>query len=237
MGTISCPINPDALREPLAQMAKARLYAEDLGQEATDFAVELLELRRLGVDDTDLRWLCGRGYFRHLIECTERSSAKRTFVAEAAVHFASRSCFVLTDTGQEFADSLLLSRSNGQAPAKAPANSSGRAVTTPHWDAELGELRASEIIVKRVPSRATNQTRVLCCFEEDGWPARIDDPLVRSQRSDSIDRLHGTVKRLNGNQMHHLIVFGSDGSGEGIYWRWTPDARKHGLTHPWDKQS
>jgi hypothetical protein len=59
---------------------------------------------------------------------------------------------------------------------------------------------------------------VLCAFEEEGWPARIDDPLPPQQDQDSKRRLSDTIKCLNRKQSHHLIHFRGDGTGEGVVW-------------------
>ena len=56
-------------------------------------------------------------------------------------------------------------------------------------------------------------------FEEDGWPARIDDPLPPAKKIDAKQRLHDTIKNLNRNQKQRLIRFMGDGTGQGVRWK------------------
>ena len=55
-------------------------------------------------------------------------------------------------------------------------------------------------------------------FEEEGWPAKIDDPLAPQSQQDPKRRLHDTIKCLNRNQKNELLHFRGDGTGEGILW-------------------
>jgi len=66
-----------------------------------------------------------------------------------------------------------------------------------------------------------NVIKVLDQFEEDGFPARIDDPLA-DPRAPSKDqaRLHETIRSLN-NKIR-FIRFHADGTGKGIRWEPTP---------------
>ena len=73
-------------------------------------------------------------------------------------------------------------------------------------------------IVKRFKWQAVNQELVLGAFQEDGWPAVIDDPLPPKPEQDSKRRLHDTIKALNRNQLHKAIRFHGNGTGEGIRW-------------------
>ncbi|MCA9075835.1 MAG: hypothetical protein KDA93_12430 [Planctomycetaceae bacterium] len=63
-----------------------------------------------------------------------------------------------------------------------------------------------------------NQEVVLCAFEEDGWPERVDDPLPPQPDQDSKRRLADTIKCLNRKQVNKLIHFRGDGTGQGIVW-------------------
>ena len=71
----------------------------------------------------------------------------------------------------------------------------------------------------RVPS--PSQEAVLAAFEEEGWPAAIDDPLIPQPAQDSKRRLRATLQSLNRNQQNRLIQFRGDGSGERILWELT----------------
>lgn len=96
------------------------------------------------------------------------------------------------------------------APNKTPA--------APWWDAELRALFVGELVVKRFRVPAHNQELVLEAFQEAGWPPHLDDPLPGDAEHDAKDRLHETIKRLNGRQVNRLIRFRGDGTGTGICW-------------------
>lgn len=68
----------------------------------------------------------------------------------------------------------------------------------------------------RVPS--PTQEIILTVFEEEGWPARIDDPLPPDPEVPPKRRLHETIWRLNRNQRARLIHFSGDGTGQGVLW-------------------
>ncbi|HEV3256790.1 MAG TPA: hypothetical protein VG013_07925 [Gemmataceae bacterium] len=100
------------------------------------------------------------------------------------------------------------------ARKKAEARASGR----PRWDGERRELWVGKFLVKGFRRPAPNQEAILAAFEELGWPARIDDPITGEHGRDPRQRLHEAIKSLNRNQMHRLIHFEGDGTGEGIRW-------------------
>ena len=47
----------------------------------------------------------------------------------------------------------------------------------------------------------------LAAFEEEGWPACLDDPLPGGDQVDAHKRLLNAVQRLNGDQVTHLLRF------------------------------
>ena len=63
-----------------------------------------------------------------------------------------------------------------------------------------------------------NQEAILAAFQEDGWPARIDDPLPPVAETDPKRRLSDTIKCLNRKQQNALVRFSGDGTGEGVLW-------------------
>jgi hypothetical protein len=65
---------------------------------------------------------------------------------------------------------------------------------------------------------APNQELILGCFEEEGWPPRIDDPLPPHPELAAKRRLHATITTLNRHHKHRLLRFLGDGSGEGVRW-------------------
>ena len=93
-----------------------------------------------------------------------------------------------------------------------------RDVLTPTWDPLRRQLRLGRDVVKHYKLPSPNQERILCAFEEDEWPARVDDPLPPTPTKDPKIRLHNTIKGLNRNQRLRLIRFRGDGHGEGVLW-------------------
>ncbi|HMO84732.1 MAG TPA: hypothetical protein PKC18_07420 [Lacipirellulaceae bacterium] len=83
----------------------------------------------------------------------------------------------------------------------------------PVWDRERGELKYRGDRVRKVSSRATNIRRILDAFQEDRWPARVDNPL--SGGADS-KKLRDALNRLN--QGLHGLRFFADGTASGILW-------------------
>ena len=75
----------------------------------------------------------------------------------------------------------------------------------------------------RVP--APNQEMVLTAFEEEGWPYRVYDPLPPEEGKDAKQRLHETIKALNGHRLARIIRFHGDGTGEGVFWELVHDWR------------
>jgi len=89
----------------------------------------------------------------------------------------------------------------------------------PLWEARNRELRVDGIIVKRFRVPAGNQELILSAFQEEGWPAYIDDPLPTKSEVSSKRRLHNAITRLNGGQLAPLLRFHGNGNGEGVGWQ------------------
>jgi hypothetical protein len=87
----------------MAALLKAYRYAQSVHQELWEFAVEVQELRRLGLSRSDLRWLICKGYVEHARETTPLSADVRDFQATGKLNITNRTCFVLTDAGLQFA--------------------------------------------------------------------------------------------------------------------------------------
>ncbi len=86
-------------------------------------------------------------------------------------------------------------------------------------------LYVGEDVVKRYRVPSPTQEAVLNAFEEEDWPARIDDPL-RPEPDQNVKRhLNDTIRRLNRNRRLPLIHFSGDGTGTGVLWELTPKAR------------
>jgi hypothetical protein len=110
-----------------------------------------------------------------------------------------------------------------RAPSRAKAASKPvtgrRKPPVPCWDAERRELWLGTTLIKRYRRRAQAVQLILAAFEEEGWPARIDDPLPPLSGIPEPRRLRVAVENLNRRLRNHAIHFEMDGTGEGILWR------------------
>ncbi len=209
------------LRPAVELLRQARRYADDLKRSQWDFAVEMSSLRDAGLTAGDLRWLTCNGYVEHAREISRPGDERREFRPGSNLRFTSRSCFVLTKTGAEFAEFV---SSDGQR-LNRPKNSHTRACSNgqpstplPKWNVEHRELQVNEVVVKRFRVPAPNQELILSSFQEEGWPDRIDDPLPPAADIDPKRRLHSAINSLNRNQKTSLVRFHGDGNGSGVYW-------------------
>ena len=92
----------------------------------------------------------------------------------------------------------------------------------PLWDRNRRILRVGETIVKQYRVPSPSQETILIAFEEEAWPAVVDDPLPPPQPGqDTKRRLRATIQSLNEGQKNRLIRFRGDGSGERIVWELT----------------
>ncbi|WP_145352706.1 hypothetical protein [Roseimaritima multifibrata] len=96
-------------------------------------------------------------------------------------------------------------------------------ISKPEWNPQSRRLSFNGAEVKRYKWPAANQEAVLCAFQEEDWPERIDDPLHPQPDQDTKRRLADTIKCLNRKQVNELIHFRGDGTGEGVTWEWTGD--------------
>jgi hypothetical protein len=92
-------------------------------------------------------------------------------------------------------------------------------VATPTWNRNKRMLLWGSLVIKSFRKTAPNQEILLDSFEEEGWPARIDDPIPPSPGIVPTVRLHDTIKRLNHGMAFHVIRFYGDGTGLGVEWR------------------
>lgn len=217
------------LAEGLHQLLEAYQLAVDVDADVWEFALSLREMRGFGLTNADLRWMVLKNYVQPGCETTLPGESQRSFRPTPGVLFSKRSCFVLTAEGVEAARHAAVVRNSTpvqSAEHSSPAadNASPRPRVVPHWDADLQELRVNGLIVKQYKVPAPNQEMVLAAFEEEHWPARIDDPLPPQSDQDPKRRLHDTIVSLNRNHKHRMMRFMGDGSGEGVRWTIVTDA-------------
>ncbi len=222
--------------ESLRRLFRARQLAEDCGKSVWDFAIEIQDLQKTGVSSEQLRWLVAKQIVDHATEDPAAANQGRRFRSFGGLRLTDESCFTLTEEGLK----LLVQSDQSETPDACrqpdgfiPINGQPRDTNTgglipefairttefPVWDGMRRELRLGSVIVKKFRCRAANQESVLAAFQEDGWPARIDDPLSPVENIEPKRRLADTVKCLNRKQAKPLLKFAGDGTGEGVTWR------------------
>ncbi|MBN2292585.1 MAG: hypothetical protein JXM70_09180 [Pirellulales bacterium] len=214
----------------LTLLSEAYYYAQDVGGDIWNFAVEIETLREVGLTPNDFRWLVAKGYTEPGCEKTETCDCQRRMSVCQGRSFNKRTCkrracFILTEAGLAFAREVAKQISIGEPPAQPPSDdkNNGRIpLPPPHWDGELRELHVNGQLIKRYKTPAPNQQAILEAFEEEGWPPHIYDPLTvnPSQEQPPKRRLNDSVKGLNSHQKNRLIHFSTDGTGEGVRWEW-----------------
>jgi hypothetical protein len=221
----------------------AQKLASRLAEDPWEFSVEWPELRQAGLTCNEGRWLIHRGLAKHAKEVTSATDEWRRFVPYASLALSERTCLVLTDEGCRFAcqiESCGNAAANGRgvevagpvsrelingfgyrvdgAHGRQADGGEGAVVTKPRGDRDRRQLRVGLRVVKEFKVPASNQEIILAVFEEEEWPAKIDDPLPRNPQIDPQRRLHDTINSLNRNQRHQLLHFGADGLGRGVRW-------------------
>jgi hypothetical protein len=198
--------SPDFQRA-LMTLAGAYAYAQEQEQNVWDFAVELQTLHEAGLTPSGLRWLACQGLVEHAPETTRPGALHRSFGPVEMLHVTERTCVVLTARGAELVRQL--DASPQRLPSPGP----------PRWVGSRRQLWLGPLLVKEFRQPADCQERILAAFEEEGWPARIDDPLPPQSGSNPKQHLHDTITCLNRPQRHPLLHFGGDGTGCGVCWR------------------
>ena len=224
---------PTHVQAGLNVLKQAYNYAQDLKRDVWDFAVEIRRLRASGLINNDLRWLIWKGYVEHGREITKPGDAAREFRRDEGLIFAKRTCFVLTDQGAQVVGMTSNNmrfdhrsngshfRSNGRFAGEASARE--QEIQVPSWDRDRHQLRLDGRLIKEFKLNSPNQEAILMAFEEEGWPPRIDDPLIPHPETESKERLRNTIKSLNRKQVHRLIRFMGDGTGEAVRWELIPE--------------
>jgi hypothetical protein len=202
----------------LLLLHEALAAALGAGRDPWEFALEIGQLRALGLTNTDLRRLLCRGYVAHAQEQTGSAAPARSFHPVPSLALPERTCFVLTALGGRVASGR---PEEGPAGALtwAPHGAGGVALERPVWDSAVRELRWQGRLVKHFRVPAANQEAVLAALEQQGWPPRIDDPLPEVVELDPKVRLHDTIKALNRRHVSVVLRFLGDGTGRGIAWR------------------
>ncbi|MCA9067958.1 MAG: hypothetical protein KDA84_03495 [Planctomycetaceae bacterium] len=218
------------IRQGIAELLRAYEYATLTKRNPWSFAVEIEQLRALDLTECDFRWLTCLGFVEHAREITRMEDDGRDFRSTGHLTFAERTCFILTEKGAEFArhleetalpacctECLAMEFIPQVLDVDSPTDS-----PSPVWDSERRELRLAGVLVKQFKWPAINQETILMAFQEEDWPARVDDPLPPHLGLEPRRRLQDTIKCLNRNQKTKRIHFRGDGTGEGIIWELVP---------------
>jgi hypothetical protein len=221
---------PDVLPAALELLLEGNQCARDVAQSEWEFAVEIVDLQAAGLTKNAIRWLVHKGYVKFALETTKAlGKPGRQFCSAVNLIFPSRSCLVLTAAGVHCAQQLvqpgatILSDAENISPTATtspPASPASPPVAPPQWDPDLRTLRVGDVLVKHFKVPAGNQELILSAFQEDDWPAFIDDPLPPAAGIDAKRRLHDAINRLNRNQSARLIYFKGNGNGRAIRWEY-----------------
>jgi hypothetical protein len=194
-------------QQALSHLLAAHRSAAELSLPRLEFAWQLPSLHALRVTDVTLRCLVRCGLVEHYLETTRADQAQRAFRRAPNLRFTKASCLVISAAG------IALAEPSIERDPRAPVGGN-----RPHWDAVQRQLRCGPHLVKHFKVPAPNQELILDAFEEEAWPAHIDDPLSPHPALDPKRRLHNAIDSLNRNQKHSLLRFHGDGRGRGICW-------------------
>jgi hypothetical protein len=106
----------ERLMPALRHLLRAYDYAQDVGRDRWEFAVELSELRRLGLNHADCRWLMCKNLVELARELAPRTDGVRQFRRLLGLSLGKRTCVVLSLGGASVARSLI--RQQNETPPK-----------------------------------------------------------------------------------------------------------------------
>ncbi len=198
----------------LILLLDSRSYADDLNSPVWDFAVDVSEAQKLGLRTIDLLWMTKKGW----IECRGGHSTGESCVNESSKFIILPHGIAVLNEALELVASESFPPSHSGIMTFPHSTQIPNAASIPIWNNHRHELVFSGELIKQFRWPAYNQEKVLCAFEEEGWPERIDDPLPLVPGQDPKRRLGDTIKCLNRNQRRRVIRFRGDGTGEGVIW-------------------
>jgi hypothetical protein len=206
------------LRAALLHLVQAARCADCLGADRWEFAVEIEHLLAAGATITDVRWLAASDYATLAIEVTRPVDGMRKFHPHRNLAVGGRTCLVLSAAGVAYAETLLQQPQTFLPTIEESRETSDDLEPRPHWDAARRVLCVGRVVVKRIHRASPNQEAILSAFEEEGWPARIDDPLRPKQGLVAKCRLRDAIRWLNRGIEPRAMRFYGDGSGEAVCW-------------------
>ena len=179
---------PRGSRQALRLLLEVSEFARATSESQWTFAIGIGEFRRGGVAQRHLRWLIAKGYIEHAHEKAVLGGEFQTCPNRGRQRFAEDSCFVITPTGSRFAKEIAVSGS-----AQLGASVIHALDDSLIWDADRRELWHWGLVVKTYRRPAPLQEIILSCFQEDGWPAHIDDPLSGAGSADPQQRIRSII--------------------------------------------
>jgi hypothetical protein len=191
----------DRLLPALRLLFDGYQYANDVGMPLEEFAVSFESLRRLAVAEIDLLWLARKGYVITVGDEMWRDN-------DSPAVISSQTLFMFSPDGLRYAAQALKLDPKSEVPEPH----------LPTWDISRRKLKLGDHVVKHFQVPAPNQEMILRCFQEDGWPPQIQDPIPPARNVDPRRRLHDTILALNRCQTSPRIRFRGDGTGVGVYW-------------------
>lgn len=201
-------------------LIEAWQYAEVLGSDPWEFAVELPALLSAGATINQLRAIACGGLVNYRREVTQNSAESRQFEALNNLAFPPGTCFVLrVPPSESLAGSpRAMPRFGWAEMARSNAQPALKVAQRPRWDPASRTLYVGARIVKRYRVPAVLQERILNAFQEEGWPTHVYDPLSPNGDKSTKRRLHDTIKALNRHHRCRLIRFIGNGNGEAVGW-------------------
>ena len=217
------------LQKGLELLVLGYRYARAGKANVQDFAIGYHSLREVGLEECDIRWLVSQSLVEHYVETTLPGDTTRSFSA-GGVAICENSCLTLTHKGVCFVGEMDSVAPTESANPQSTQHQSTQHQSTQHppeqhsptqhprWDTDRQELWYLNQLVKRYRLPSPNQSAILSAFQEERWPARIDDPLPPKVEQDPKRRLHDTIRNLNRSHRRPLLRFVGDGSGQGVLW-------------------
>ena len=110
----------DRIRPGLLLLRDALERAHELRQDAWNFAVDICQLREVGLTNTDLRWLLCQGYAEHGIENGSTGTGRRSVLKITNLSLPEGTRFVLTARGLLLAGREPSANGSPKPPADGP---------------------------------------------------------------------------------------------------------------------
>ena len=105
-------------------------------------------LMAAGLNHNHLRFLICQGYAKHRLKRTPRRCGQRSFRPPHGLEAARASCFLLSESGLNYARNLRLELAH-PPPNGRSHGAVAKGGSIPHWDLDRRELRLDRLVIKR----------------------------------------------------------------------------------------